>query len=231
MCCSTRRTPETKPQPLTSRRRAQNPTQPADRIPSQFYRPEEAILPQQVQKIARERGSRAVRNILQVHRVYREELRSKSRRAELLSGQLRCSMSSASEPRAGYVNTGASAAAAAEVAEANVHIVMDNLFEGELFDRLCEARSGFAEEEAQDCMLQIAEAVAACHDAGVAHLDIKPENFMIRRGSGRCDGVGKLWGCDVIEMVGGSGWEGGRKGAREGEQPSPHQREREGERE
>lgn len=154
------------------------------------------MLPQHVEKVARERGSRAARNILRVHRVYREELRSKSRRAELLSGQMRCSMSSVSEPRAGYGSI-AAGSAASDVTEANVHVVMDNFSEGELFDRLCEARSGMAEEEAQDCMLQIAEAVAACHDAGVAHLDIKPENFMIRRGPGRGiktgDGESRFW--------------------------------------
>ena len=102
-------------------------------------------------------------------------------------------MSSASEPRAGYVSGSQSIGSLGSVTEANVHIVMENLSEGELFDRLCEARSGLPEEEAQDCMLQIAEAVAACHTAGVAHLDIKPENFMIRRGSGRGDEGGMFF--------------------------------------
>jgi len=58
-----------------------------------------------------------------------------------------------------------------------VHIVMDELCGGELFDRLLE-RGRFREEEAARVAIQLLQSVSYLHSQNVMHRDIKPENVM-----------------------------------------------------
>jgi len=58
-----------------------------------------------------------------------------------------------------------------------VHIVMEQLCGGELFDRLLE-QGRFEEEEAAKVVAQLLRAVSYLHAQNVMHRDIKPENVM-----------------------------------------------------
>ena len=53
-------------------------------------------------------------------------------------------------------------------------LVMEKLNGGELFDRLCQ-KEMFTEKEARDVMRTVFDAIAYCHEQGVAHRDLKPE--------------------------------------------------------
>ena len=57
-------------------------------------------------------------------------------------------------------------------------LVMEKLNGGELFDRLCQ-KEVFTEKEARDTMRTILDAIAYCHDQGIAHRDLKPENLLL----------------------------------------------------
>jgi serine/threonine protein kinase len=64
--------------------------------------------------------------------------------------------------------------------EENVHFMAMEFVDGETL----RARLGRAEmslKEALDVSIQVADALAAAHAAGIVHRDIKPENIMIRR--------------------------------------------------
>jgi serine/threonine protein kinase len=65
-----------------------------------------------------------------------------------------------------------------------LHLVSDVYRGGELFDHILEydaaGASGMPEGVAAGVVAQMAAAVRHCHGAGVAHLDLKPENFMLR---------------------------------------------------
>ena len=74
----------------------------------------------------------------------------------------------------------------------NVHVAMELLQGCELFQRVLDV-GALSEREAQDVTLLMAEAVEACHKEGIAHLDIKPENFCFRSefaGAGEGSGEG-----------------------------------------
>lgn len=68
-----------------------------------------------------------------------------------------------------------------EVGEADsVHFLAMEFVDGETL-RARMKRGGMTMREALDVAVQVAEALAAAHAAGIAHRDIKPENIMIRR--------------------------------------------------
>jgi len=63
----------------------------------------------------------------------------------------------------------------------NLHIVMEHCSGGELFDRLEDAGVGsknFDEEKACKIMRQLFVSVHQLHKIGIAHCDLKPENFI-----------------------------------------------------
>jgi calcium-dependent protein kinase len=63
----------------------------------------------------------------------------------------------------------------------NLHIVMEHCSGGELFDRLSKDGVGskdFDEERASKVCRQLLEAVHHLHKLGIAHCDLKPENFI-----------------------------------------------------
>lgn len=57
-----------------------------------------------------------------------------------------------------------------------IHLVMEHLRGGEVFDHVVR-KGGFSEAEAAGAMRQMLTAVAHVHEKGVAHLDVKLENF------------------------------------------------------
>jgi serine/threonine protein kinase len=62
---------------------------------------------------------------------------------------------------------------------ANSHVIATEFVEGEtLRQRL--SRSGLTLSETLNIAIQIADALAAAHKAGIIHRDIKPENVMLR---------------------------------------------------
>lgn len=64
--------------------------------------------------------------------------------------------------------------------ETHVHLVMEHLDGGELFDRIFEV--GFTESEASAEFQHMMLAVAFLHQRRVLHGDLKPENFVYKRG-------------------------------------------------
>merc|ERR1712096_287849 len=58
-----------------------------------------------------------------------------------------------------------------------ITIIMQLCHGGELYDNLISNRS-YSEQQARKCMKQMISAVAYCHKMGVAHRDLKLENFM-----------------------------------------------------
>jgi len=61
-----------------------------------------------------------------------------------------------------------------------IHLVMEHLQGGELFDRIVE-RGRYTEVDGQGATRQMLLAVAYLHAQGVAHCDLKPENFLYER--------------------------------------------------
>ncbi len=57
-------------------------------------------------------------------------------------------------------------------------IVMERL-EGDNIDRVLELRGAFAVGAAVDCVLQVCEALAEAHAAGLVHRDLKPSNLFL----------------------------------------------------
>lgn len=60
------------------------------------------------------------------------------------------------------------------------HLVSEHYSGGDLFDLVIRQKS-FAEADAAVLFRQIVQGIAACHDAHIVHLDIKPENFCLRQ--------------------------------------------------
>lgn len=58
-----------------------------------------------------------------------------------------------------------------------MHIVMEIMFGGELFDRICQ-KQFYSEMEAKNAFRQMLAAVKYCHDMDVVHRDLKPENLL-----------------------------------------------------
>ena len=59
----------------------------------------------------------------------------------------------------------------------NLYIVMENMFGGELFERIKE-KEHFTEREAALLTRQICLSICHLHQNGIAHRDVKPENFL-----------------------------------------------------
>ena len=62
--------------------------------------------------------------------------------------------------------------------EGHFYLVMELVSGGELFDRIVE-RDHYTEREARDLVRVLLDAIACCHDAGIAHRDVKPENMLL----------------------------------------------------
>ncbi|CAM9934371.1 unnamed protein product [Pylaiella littoralis] len=58
-----------------------------------------------------------------------------------------------------------------------VSIVLEELKGGELFDRIV-ARGRYTELDAAHLICSLVEALGQCHEAGIVHRDVKPENIM-----------------------------------------------------
>lgn len=65
----------------------------------------------------------------------------------------------------------------------NLHMVMEYMAGGELFDRLTKMKR-FQEEQASDSMAQILLALNYIHSFGIAHRDVKLENFLYEEEGG-----------------------------------------------
>src|SRR5262249_36415608 len=64
--------------------------------------------------------------------------------------------------------------------EGGRHYIITEFVDGETLRQRCE-RAKVTLSEALDITIQVAGALAAAREAGVAHRDIKPENVMLRR--------------------------------------------------
>eukprot|EP00475_Leptophrys_vorax_P036450 TRINITY_DN6166_c0_g2_i1.p1 TRINITY_DN6166_c0_g2~~TRINITY_DN6166_c0_g2_i1.p1 ORF type:complete len:262 (-),score=15.70 TRINITY_DN6166_c0_g2_i1:74-859(-) len=60
-----------------------------------------------------------------------------------------------------------------------VHLVMDLCEGGELWERL-KARQRYSEEEASEVLRVLVSLLRRCHECGVMHRDVKPENLLLR---------------------------------------------------
>jgi serine/threonine protein kinase len=62
--------------------------------------------------------------------------------------------------------------------ESNMYLVLEHIEGHELFDEI--GTNGLGDEQAsQEIMRQVLEALSHCHERGVVHMDVKPENIMI----------------------------------------------------
>jgi calcium/calmodulin-dependent protein kinase I len=73
------------------------------------------------------------------------------------------------------------------------YIIMELIQGGEMFDRIIE-HGIYTEEDARQQIRTVCETLHYCHEVGVVHLDIKPENLLYK--SRRNDGTDKLKICD-----------------------------------
>ncbi|GMH38112.1 hypothetical protein BSKO_05996 [Bryopsis sp. KO-2023] len=74
--------------------------------------------------------------------------------------------------------------------EKNYYLVMDYYAGGELFEHIISRKQGFTEDQAAAIMRDLMGFLAYCHDLGVVHADIKPENIVFSEEG--MDGVMKV---------------------------------------
>jgi len=65
--------------------------------------------------------------------------------------------------------------------DGSTHFLASEFVEGQSLRKIIELKDGLKLTAVLDISIQIAEALAASHEAGIVHRDIKPENVMIRR--------------------------------------------------
>ncbi|XP_039132826.1 LOW QUALITY PROTEIN: phosphoenolpyruvate carboxylase kinase 1-like [Dioscorea cayenensis subsp. rotundata] len=84
--------------------------------------------------------------------------------------------------------------------DSSIHLVLDLLPGPDLFERISAVGSPMPEPEAAAIIAQLMEALHACHQRGVAHRDVKPDNVMfdsrgrlrlVDFGSAECFGEGR----------------------------------------
>jgi serine/threonine protein kinase len=64
------------------------------------------------------------------------------------------------------------------VDESMAYIVTDYVGGGELFDRIISVKQ-LSEKIASSMVKQILSAIDYCHERGISHLDLKPENLLL----------------------------------------------------
>ena len=94
-----------------------------------------------------------------------------------------------------------------ETADGVIYLAME-FIEGESLTALLERDGALAVPRATDIFLQVAEALQAAHDLGIAHRDLKPDNIMLVRGRDGRDLV-KVVDFGIAKAIGGD--EAGQK--------------------
>jgi len=94
-----------------------------------------------------------------------------------------------------------------ETADGVIYLAME-FIEGESLTSLIERDGALAVPRATDIFLQVADALLAAHDLGIAHRDLKPDNIMLVRGRDGRDVV-KVVDFGIAKAIGGD--EAGQK--------------------
>jgi serine/threonine protein kinase len=93
-----------------------------------------------------------------------------------------------------------------------MHIVMDLMTGGELFDHIID-KGCLSEKEAAGVIQQVASALDYCHKQGIVHRDLKPENLLLGKGGDLNKvkvadfGFAKDWGgASMVSFIGTPGY-------------------------
>ena len=65
------------------------------------------------------------------------------------------------------------------------YVVLEFMSGGELFDRIIQ-KTCYNEREARDVVIKVLNGIKYCHDRGIAHRDMKPENLLLSSDSDDC---------------------------------------------
>ena len=66
--------------------------------------------------------------------------------------------------------------------ETNLYIVTELCHGGDLMDQI-EVKKSIAEDQTRTIFKGVLKALKYCHEKGIAHLDVKPENFLLKNDS------------------------------------------------